>query len=145
MADVLTGSRIKLARARKHLDDVHAAMSEYIERDLVEHTEGPKIKFSEDLQILQWETVPPAPPMVGAMVGDFVHNVRSALDQAVYALVKANGWAGDPAHTKFPICEFEAQWNSQILNHPQRWRPPNRGSLARGSAISIRQSALHRA
>jgi hypothetical protein len=109
------------------LDAVHAAMCKYIERDLVERTEDPKVKFTEDWQTLRYETMPPTDPMIGAMVGDFAHNVRSALDQVVYALVKANGWDGSPAHTQLPILESEKKWDSEILNRVDRRPPPTKG------------------
>jgi hypothetical protein len=56
-------------------------------------------------------TVTEPPPAVWAtVIGDVVHNARSAMDNAVWA-------AADPAqrgkHTQLPICKTRAEWTKQ--------------------------------
>ena len=45
---------------------------------------------------------PPAPPRIGVLIGDVVHNLRSSLDHLVYQLVLANGRRPHD-NTGFPI------------------------------------------
>lgn len=51
----------------------------------------------------------PPPLRLGVIVGDLVHNVRSALDHLVWQLVLANAQQPTRA-TQFPVCSKREQW-----------------------------------
>ena len=61
------------------------------------------------------------PPEWGIILGDVMHNARSALDHLVWQLVLANGQRPGK-HSAFPICTTEGGWNQAVAN-----RAPNRG------------------
>jgi hypothetical protein len=110
-----------------HADHFHSARREYIEVDLVNDSTDPRLEFSERWQTLKWQNVPTVNPMVGAVLGDFIHNVHSALDHAVWALVKANN-VKPGTHTSFPISETERQWQNDVIHRdPKLGKPPTFG------------------
>jgi hypothetical protein len=99
MAD-LSGVRLKLERASFHLADFdRQAMAVTFELRKAIRWDQPSIE--KDWRFW-FETVPTVPSMLSAILGDAVHNVRSALDYLAYQLVKANGIEPDD-HTQFPI------------------------------------------
>lgn len=86
--DRLIGPRIKLARAARHLDELNAVASQYLQGkpysiESVEESNGDSVWR---LSINQ-----PVPLEWSAIVGDAVHNMRAALDLVVWQLVEANG------------------------------------------------------
>lgn len=55
----------------------------------------------------------PVDPMWGILIGEYVHNLRSALDHIVWQLVILNTGAPPTTKTQFPIFKTEAGWNYQ--------------------------------
>ncbi len=114
MAD-LGGVEIKLARARDHYQvfDVQwrAWQKARLYRFIPEvHDRGAKHIY----RALKPASIPDA---FAAVVGDFVHNLRSALDHLAWELVKLNG--GKPSEaTQFPIraSRISHNVNSQVAN-----------------------------
>jgi hypothetical protein len=52
-----------------------------------------------------------SPPLrLGVILGDMVHNLRSALDHLVWQAVLRNGGRPNRSH-QFPICDDEKDWN----------------------------------
>ena len=107
----LDGVVEKLVRADTHLQAIEVAEANYI----VPGTYGVRRQYEERIPEksgrsgLTWrEDLNPAPPLrIAVLCGDFVHNVRSALDHLATALVLEN--EGTPSEdwpfTHFPICE----------------------------------------
>jgi hypothetical protein len=61
------------------------------------------------------EVVEPPPPTLSVIVGDVLHNLRSALDHLAWELVKRAG--GKPGrHTYFPICDTEKWWLQETVH-----------------------------
>ncbi len=125
----LKGAAVKLARAGEHLETINAALRSFIE---VELNNSMMLSGMDPenpgWQIVSWATpVPEADPRIGAILGDFVHNVRSALDQLMWSLVAASGGkAGN--HTHWPIIETDGQWRNSITNRPAtEGFPPTHG------------------
>lgn len=61
--------------------------------------------------------MPDPPPIVGLLVGDCIHNLRSALDHIVYSLISTNHLRlGKPPSEKamFPICDTRSGYLHQI-------------------------------
>jgi len=97
----LTGSRLKLARAKEHLDELHAEITAYVKRK-------PHPLSDEDEIEGEWivhrfaEVREPPDPRWGVRAGEFFHDLRSALDNLVWQLVLVNG--EEPGeHNQFPI------------------------------------------
>jgi hypothetical protein len=85
-----------MGRARKHLEELHALIQEFMQGDPERtdsiggadlHIDNIKGKLTCDARI------PDAPPVHkwGLVVGDVLHNLRSALDHLAWQLVLANG------------------------------------------------------
>lgn len=61
--------------------------------------------------------MPEPPPIIGMLVGDCVHNLRSALDHIIYALIWTNpSRGGKPPSEKaqFPICDTRPGYVTQV-------------------------------
>lgn len=122
MTDSLRGPLLKLRRARQHLKSVNAAIQKFIEVELRSKSDRVELQSAENWQWLVWGEVPEADPQIAVMLGDFVHQVRSALDHSIWALVTANDKSARGSHTHFPIKETPNQWRKDIDE-----RPPDRG------------------
>lgn len=110
----LLGSRLKLKRAEEHLDELEPVMRAYIERDPYGFPNEPNVEGEWMVfRILEVREYPD--PLWGVRIGEFLHDLRSALDNLVWQLVLANGEnPGD--HNQFPIYTDAA-------------RPPGRARL----------------
>lgn len=87
----LKGCRLKVGRAKQHLKRLEGEMSSFID-DAYEVTGN----FQPDGPDSGWQTIDvvatAAPPQEwGVLVGDFVHNLSSALDHLVWELRLING------------------------------------------------------
>jgi hypothetical protein len=88
----VSGSRLKLARAQKHLDEMLGLLIEWMNTDPIERQ---RVEFENEARLSFGVFCHKEPPaMLGTIAGDFMHNVRSALDVAAFAVFMANG--GDP-------------------------------------------------
>jgi len=98
VTDRLEGPRRKLARARRHFEDVRAILDQLDEDNAslakqdYNEAEG---RYEFSLQD-DW-TLHPDLPLI---VGDVLHNARSALDHLAWALAREPG-----THTGFPILD----------------------------------------
>ncbi|TCB17800.1 hypothetical protein E0J18_12020 [Rhizobium leguminosarum bv. viciae] len=119
----LVGTKLKVDRAKRHLNEYNAILKAFIERD--------PYQITYELDPLSGELVMAArvreglPAELSTVIGDVVHNLRSALDQMVCALVRSNGQKVTRAHS-FPIAEAAqkfAKLASVRLEHvPQKAR-----------------------
>lgn len=114
----LSGVLVKLDRAELHCNAINAAAKEYAEVYLPNAirerlTRFPLDSLNEDWQPILWDNVTLPPLQWGVVLGEFVHDIRSALDQLIWSLVRANG--GSPGiHTRFPATESEAKWRDDV-------------------------------
>ncbi|HSH60363.1 MAG TPA: hypothetical protein VK988_12135 [Acidimicrobiales bacterium] len=127
--DDLAGVGIKLDRAEVHLNTINAAVRNFIEVDLNNAQSFSDIDpFNQKWQVVRWREVPSVDPMLGAVLGDFVHNIRSGLDQLMWSLVRAN--KGKPGnYTQWPASETEGKWRDDVLERDIETRglPPTHG------------------
>jgi hypothetical protein len=114
--DRLKGIRLKIERAKKHIIDLDAAIHTFYNSEpyTLDANEKPEISHLA----LYVSRVKPVPDVIGAIIGDSVHNLRSALDHLMWQLVEAGGGTPD-RHTYFPISENDSvkglqQYNSAI-------------------------------
>lgn len=109
MPDPFRASRIKISRARHHLtelialEDGHEAFKEL---DIPDGSTPPGAISLGHMQV----TGPPEE--YGAIVGDVIHNLRSALDLMAVALVDLNG--GNTRGVYFPFSINEGELDDQI-------------------------------
>jgi hypothetical protein len=130
--DGLTSAALKVDHADRHLEEVTAAIGEFLGsvdvgfEDVVDESTGEQI----------WRTTktpPPPPPELSILVGDVLHDARSALDHVAWELVKRAG--GEPdENSAFPIFTDEQRYKSAVgrrthgmaddmVNAIERWQP----------------------
>lgn len=99
---------LKLARAREHLAGLDAEIRAYCESGAA------GLRFDEtcnQARLLFVLNAPP-PPRLSILVGDVVHNARSAIDHLAWALVRFN--RRTPSRKcSFPICDDEDAFNER--------------------------------
>lgn len=109
MTHPLDGSHAKLDRAREHLNAFAEASHDYF------HPRPFNVRKVHDPESGWYGFVPvdlrPLPLRIGVVLGDLVHNLRSALDHLVWQAVVRNGREPGVRH-QFPICDEEENWES---------------------------------
>jgi hypothetical protein len=98
--------RIKINRAKKHLAELTEAINAFESKkpwsyDVVTEPHG-----SEVCEVYRYRQSGDIPIEWGAMVGDCVHNLRSAFDLLAHDLVRKGGGVPDD-HTAFPVSKKE--------------------------------------
>ncbi len=97
----LAGVYVKLEQARKHLKVLNSEMSEYLERrpysfELERGRRGTEY-------VLKAHTSEPPPLAWSAAIGDFLQNLRAALEYLVWELARANVGREPRRKTSFPV------------------------------------------
>jgi hypothetical protein len=101
------GIRAKLARAISYLEQLNPEMGAFMDRRPVVLSTPVEVEPN----VLSFKLVyeQPIPIEWGVRLGEFVHNLRSALDNAVTLLVETNNGTVT-RHTGFPIFDDPAKW-----------------------------------
>jgi hypothetical protein len=103
----LDGCKLKLQRAKEHLRQLHVAVNEFHKSGAysvqIDHDRQPGTVYG----ILRITGEPS--PLIGAIAGDAIHNLRSALDHLACELVIANGGTVT-SRTQFPIFADSAKF-----------------------------------
>jgi hypothetical protein len=114
-ATPLGSCRVKLDRAREHVAALASAEHDYFGANGGERPFAIDPHFDPATNLYSFVgRVIQAPPLrIGAVLGDIVHNLRSALDHLVWQLVWAR--SGDPEllgrpYPDFPVCLDAATW-----------------------------------
>lgn len=97
--------RLKLRRARHHVADLAAQIDAYIASDplyfeMVEADEAAGFQSGKKWVVRVRQEVPPE---FSAIIGDAIHNLRTALDLLACELVRSNGKSDKDVH--FPFAE----------------------------------------
>jgi hypothetical protein len=109
MGNRISGIRLKIERAHKHIGDLNAVISDFLGTDF--YSLGTKHK-PEIGQVAYYVTgVRHLPDEIPAVLGDAIHNLRSALDHLAWQLVEVCGQQPGTA-TKFPITKTRQQYDS---------------------------------
>ncbi|MGA2624481.1 MAG: hypothetical protein ABSF91_11550 [Bacteroidota bacterium] len=106
----LEGARLKLVRAKRHIEELHNVIQTFIDSKpyRIVKRENPAGDLVYCVEIVQQ-----LPPELGAIIGDAIHNIRSALDLLAWQLVTAGG--GQPNnHTFFPISRTQASFEQTM-------------------------------
>jgi hypothetical protein len=104
------GYRLKLNRTGEQLKALDTAFNRWLKRDAYTLTEEHDLDTGDDILCL--EPGSPPNPEWGVLIGECVHNLRSALDQLIYALAWGN--------TNGPLTERVAK-NSEFPIYGPRW------------------------
>ncbi len=98
----------RVARAKDQIDPIRALSDEYLGKTANAH--HGKVYASNNTYRIEYYPNPPD-PRLGTLVGEAVHNLRSALDHLVWEMVLENG--GKPnRRTEFPILKVRPGRNS---------------------------------
>jgi hypothetical protein len=117
------GYRLKLRRAKEHLDFIASEGARFIQDDL--NSALPfQPKPENEWTILKRGHVKPLSPMWGTYLGDAVHNTRAALDQFLCALVLRANPDRSVEHVQFPVYEGRQQWINDIERRDRRSAGP---------------------
>jgi hypothetical protein len=144
----LTGVLLKLGRANTHLEALHAEIRAYWERE--PYGLRPKLDAKAGQYSLHVEIEEPAPLRWSVIVGDFIHNLRSALDHLACQLVLVSGGTNIDS-AQFPIFTREptsgrplAAWqrmtdgmSTRIIKEVRRIQPYTAGDTAKETALGI--------
>ena len=89
MAKQLEGPRAKVERARHHIEEADGAIREFLSRRpyrfIVEADEDPSYKR------IVLTDAEPIPSTFSPIIGDAIHNLRSALDHVAWSLFRSKG------------------------------------------------------
>jgi hypothetical protein len=114
--DDLAGVRGKLSRAKEHLDDIYAAVYSWSLSEEAKHS-VPDIKYETDgkyIYALLGKVSLIERPDIGLLIGDFVHNLRSALDHVVAQMAWKRDSTFDGTKTAFPITLTRGEFKNSI-------------------------------
>ena len=84
--DVFEAPKLKVKRAEQHISDLNMRLAAYAKTDFY------RLSINEDEKpgdsILQFQVIDPISPAISSVIGDAVHNLRSALDLLITGIVK---------------------------------------------------------
>lgn len=103
VTQVLESARYMLARAQHHAADFDAQHDAFMLTDPYTHVVEVDADTGEEVH--KYRLTKPIPPMLNGIASDALCNIRSGLDQAIYAAVKAHDPAKKGRDTHFPFGE----------------------------------------
>lgn len=104
----LDGCRLKLARAEGLIVELATRCKAHDFGEFVLGTDA-----TGNWQVFRWKAHDPPDPSWPLLVGDALHNMRTALDYLAWECVRAAGNEPD-RHTSFPIALTEADWDQYL-------------------------------
>lgn len=114
--DPLSGIRLKRARAWDQINGLKSDLQAFLD----DQPYAPRVNFNTNIGILTVSVhVQKTPdPMWGVRVGEIIHNLRSALDHAVWELVILTTKSPPPKRNKnqFPVFETKAGFEDRGVN-----------------------------
>lgn len=107
------GTRLKIERAKEHIRNFDVARQSFIQSK--PYTIGTKPHPVPQIEhtTLYIADVKPIPDIIPLIIGDAVHNLRSALDFLMWQLVEAGGGVPDKT-TYFPVADGPQQYASAM-------------------------------
>jgi hypothetical protein len=109
-AELVRGPLLKIERAKQHVTDLDGKISEYVAGTPFELRVREREQLRDRLIYIQAE--PPIPDEFALILGDAVHNLRTALDHLIFAIVRDE--APQPRQVGFPFVEKEESLTSAI-------------------------------
>jgi hypothetical protein len=113
----ITPALLKTQRAREHLAQLNPLQQEIDSPGYL----GTDVQRDGRDVVVRLKVKGPTPSRIGCIVGDVVHNLRTALDYLAWLAVEWNG-ATPTKKTQFPVCSTSATFskavNSQLAGAP---------------------------
>ncbi len=110
--DAIEGIRLKLKRACEHLKALDGEMAELTDRTPFQ-TGPPDINADSTKYAFHLRMREPIPLMWGVILGEAVHDLRSALDHVIYQLTL--DWHGaELPRTSFPVMIDPDRWHKPV-------------------------------
>jgi len=101
----LKSVREKIRRAQTHLDAINAALKLTLSSEPESECVTIDVEGEGQHAISKFRKINPIDPSLPLMIGDCIHNLRSALDHLAFQLALLNGSSSSAAEkTIFPIC-----------------------------------------
>lgn len=113
MVHPLDGCREKVARAGDHLETLDRESRRFVEEQRYLFEMEPDPDTGEQVVRIRSHRQPPldAPPRLGVIVGDILHNLRSALDHLIWQLAVIGTGPGE--RNQFPIFDTPEQFEQK--------------------------------
>jgi hypothetical protein len=106
-----SGAAIKFRRAQRHLQELQRLATEYLESKPFELAEN--VEPGTGDKVISVSSARQPDPEISAVIGDVIHNARSALDQLTWSLVERDG--GTPGRrTYFPTGETKSKFAKSV-------------------------------
>lgn len=132
MPSDLSSARRKIERANKHIADLSLKVADFLGGN--PYHAVPKYHVKEDITAFvldRWEDVPEPIPEI---IGDALHNLRSALDHLANTLVERGVQSEikrpDKPRTYFPICESSKKYEAEAPRKVEGMRQPDIDAIA---------------
>ena len=112
----LSGVLVKIDRAKTHLNDFDRRarrIEDACRRVIVRERDEQRSEY-----VFRFSRIPTLRPVLGAVIGDAIHNLRVALDHLAWQLVIASGGKPNDS-TAFPILEVAPTPNRYGRSRPQ--------------------------
>ena len=106
-ADRFQGAELKLERADQHIVELAEILGDYGRRLAISYE---PVLGAEELSELRVSE--PLPDMVSVVLGDAIHNMRSALDLAMCSIARERGV--DTEYMKFPFADSEIKFEALL-------------------------------
>ena len=135
VAASLDGVRIKLRRAKDHLTDLRSKLDP-IADEATRSIVGAPSEDDPSTLVYRVTRVPDIDPIIAAITGDIVHNLRSALDHVAWQLVVLDN--GQPTRdTVFPLHEstMNERGNPRVLTIQPGITDPRNGRGRSDAAV----------
>lgn len=114
MVEPFKASFVKLARAKKLVNELEQIVADYIGTNPVEFNVGPSPPDSGIAGVrIEFSGQKPVPDELGSVFGDVIHNLRAALDLMACDLCKLKGASTKDVY--FPFCESVSQLPKMII------------------------------
>lgn len=133
------GARIKFARGQEHLAEIAQLVADHERQDPY------KIRTETGEETLYRVEISSEPPFtLGAVIGDFLHNMRSSLDLVACCLVEYFMTAPDLTKVQFPLEFKNGRLNDRgrkwLLDHPEVIQIVEGAHVRHGPALEALQS-----
>lgn len=113
------GPKLKLNRAKKHIEQLDKLIGHYVAGEPYVLTQ--KIDPETGLRVFGFEEKIPVPTGITLLFGDAMHNLRTVLDMLVFEVTVANG--GNRSYTGFPFHEERRGVETALRKGEMRFAP----------------------
>ncbi len=128
MGGDLHAVRMKLHRAQEHLETLHTAVQAFLWRNAYDSRVELDAQADELVVLAIVREQPPRE--WGALLGDLIHNLRSALDHLAIALVQRADPSAKTSTTAFPIFETDPGGPNASKRDKDVWKKMVKGMSA---------------